>query len=533
MHWDGYQWAQVYSPNPNPNPNSGLNDFLDVEAVAPNDVWAVGYTYSSGNAHLTLTEHWDGTQWSIVPSPSVTQIENSLVAISSVSSNDVWAVGHYISNQGINRTLVEHWDGTQWHIVSSPNLGNGNNKLYSVSAVSANDVWAVGYSPGPVALIMHWDGVQWSIIPNPNPPGTQLSTLLGVSALSPNDVWAVGRWADATVDHTLIKRWNGVQWIVVPSPDAVPQTNWLFDVSPISPTDVWAVGYYCCGVVGATTLIEHWDGTQWSIVPNPNGVGYNYFEAVASVSANDVWAVGYHGSSPWNTLIERYSITDACLTPSPTATSTFTPTFTRTSTSTRTPSYTRTSTTTPTNTDTSTPTQTPSTEITLIGHVYWEARPPQPDPMQQLPITLTLRSDTTETDYPAQITDQYGFFAVPLSNLPTGTYTWRVTDAVVEQEQRFPNYLINAGILDVGGGEEGDETVINVEMGLVRAGDANHDNVINVSDFNIMKVVFGMGCGDPEYDSRPDFTGDCRVNATDFAPLKRNFGQSGALPTLR
>jgi hypothetical protein len=64
-------------------------------------------------------------------------------------------------------------------------------------------------------------------------------------------------------------------------------------------------------------------------------------------------------------------------------------------------------------------------------------------------------------------------------------------------------------------------------MGLMRAGDANNDNLVNVSDFNILKVTFGLGCDDPQYDGRADFTGDCIVNVTDFAPLKANFGQSG------
>src|SRR5690348_5630714 len=56
-------------------------------------------------------------------------------------------------------------------------------------------------------------------------------------------------------------------WNIVPSPN-VGTTSHLNSVSVISATDVWAVGYSSTG-----TLIEHWDGTSWSIVssPNPNG----------------------------------------------------------------------------------------------------------------------------------------------------------------------------------------------------------------------------------------------------------------------
>src|SRR5207253_1359432 len=82
----------------------------------------------------TLVEHWNGSQWSVVPSPNGAG-NNALNGVAAVSANDVWAVGS-ISNQ----TLIEHWDGTQWNIVPNP----GNGILYAASALSANDVWAVG-----------------------------------------------------------------------------------------------------------------------------------------------------------------------------------------------------------------------------------------------------------------------------------------------------------------------------------------------------------------------------------------------------
>src|SRR5690348_15048662 len=104
----------------------------------------------------------------------------------------------------------------------------------------SQDECGVGYKTGAEALTEHWDGVQWNVVPNPNPPGTQVSNLNGVSAVSSNDVWAVGRWGDGSYDHTLMKHWDGVQWSVVPSPDVDLGTNWLYDVSAIATNDVWA-----------------------------------------------------------------------------------------------------------------------------------------------------------------------------------------------------------------------------------------------------------------------------------------------------
>ncbi len=167
-------------------------------------------------------------------------------------------------------------------------------------------------------------------------------------------------------------------------------------------------------------------------------------------------------------------------------------------------------------TPSATATVTPTSTAVLVGHVTWQGRPAQPSPLQQLPITLTLKSGTTEVNYPSQNTDASGFFTVPIGGLPSGTYAWRVKD---------PKYLANSGTLVITSGSNSAQ-----EMGLMRAGDANDDNIVNVSDFNIMKATFGRGVGEPSYDDRADFTGDQRVNVQDFNLLKINFGNGGAPP---
>lgn len=62
-------------------------------------------------------------------------------------------------------------------------------------------------------------GANWKVIPSPNGP-LEVNQLHGVSALSENDVWAVGVSynAERTLASTLIEHWNGAQWSVVPSP---------------------------------------------------------------------------------------------------------------------------------------------------------------------------------------------------------------------------------------------------------------------------------------------------------------------------
>jgi hypothetical protein len=353
QHWDGTQWSVV----PSPSEGTDYNELRSVAAISSNDVWAVGYfsgEYPSPTLS-TLTEHWDGSQWSIVPSPNQGGA-SSFRSVSAVSSNDVWAVGYY--GQGlIVQALVEHWNGTAWEVVPIPQPSDLNADLYSVAAVSSNDVWAVGYywdNPVFRTLIEHWDGTSWSIVPSPSQGA--FSVLHSVAALSPNDVWAVGYYytdPHNAIRRTLIEHWDGTSWSIVPSPNQGEDYNELLSVAAVSPNDVWAVGHYRDGLV-YRTLVEHWDGTQWSIVPSPNvGTDSNDLLSVAVASPNDVWAVGYYrNGSIYQTLVERYN---PCP-PSPTPTVTGTP---PTHTHTSTPMSTSTSTSTPT-----TPTRTAQPSVT-------------------------------------------------------------------------------------------------------------------------------------------------------------------------
>src|SRR5205823_1032866 len=146
-----------------------------------------------------LIEHWDGTQWSIVPSPDLGST-SGLNAVVALSTNNVWAAGGYLSGN-VARTLMLHWDGTQWNIVSSPNAGGGDNHLAALAALSPDNVWVVGdYIPNPFmpahqTLALHWDGNQWSIVSSPNVNALN-NQLQGVGMLSTGEVWAAG-WYDS------------------------------------------------------------------------------------------------------------------------------------------------------------------------------------------------------------------------------------------------------------------------------------------------------------------------------------------------
>ena len=122
-----------------------------------------------------------------------------------------------------------------------------------------------------------------------------MGRLTGVLALSSSDAWAVGATFTQTpagVQYAaLIEHWDGTSWSVVPDPD-IRGTSELNAIAGRSASAIWAVGWERAG--GATQgLAEYWDGVDWRTVPtqNPPGRGYT-FSAVAEISPTDAWAVG-------------------------------------------------------------------------------------------------------------------------------------------------------------------------------------------------------------------------------------------------
>ncbi len=236
-HWDGVMWTRVKSPNASHPANGQLNG---VAAIAPDDVWAVGSS-GQGAPSRTLIEHWDGTAWSIIPSPNKGPFPNGLAAVAAVAPDDVWAVGSWFTKGFVDRTLILHWDGTAWTRVPSPNADVADNDLVSIAAIATDDVWAVGLH-GLHTLTMHWDGTAWTIVPSPTLGGS--SDLAGVIALAPDDVWAVGGRLDrpANALHTLVEHWDGTSWVVVDSANKGPSDNHLWGVTAATGR-MFAVGY--------------------------------------------------------------------------------------------------------------------------------------------------------------------------------------------------------------------------------------------------------------------------------------------------
>jgi hypothetical protein len=280
-HWDGSRWRVIQSPSP-----GVVAQLLGVATISSDDVWAVGSFCCGRLGYQTLTLHWDGTAWAVVPTPTVYDaLDSYLTAVAAVSSNDVWAVG-YLGNSGFeDESLTMHWDGTQWSVVTG-HLGGLGDHLYAVSASSSYDVWAAGsyydYDSPSHALIAHWDGESWSDFSPPEDP--ESSVMYDVSSMPGGGAWALGMRGE---DY-LLWRWDGATWRSARAP--IPGGGWLSAVAGVSPSEAWSVGACDCGLEEWATLTLRFDAGHWRLAPGPS-VGN--LTGITIVSRGDLWAVGH------------------------------------------------------------------------------------------------------------------------------------------------------------------------------------------------------------------------------------------------
>jgi len=294
--WNGTRWSIVASPNLDPDTDS-LNS---VACTSATSCFAVG-SNASGSSPGTI-EHWNGTKWSIATHPMPFDNPNNNLADVTCAGATCFAVGQYQTTTGTTVTLIEQPTASGWTVVPSPNPpGATTSALIGVSCPSTTLCIAVGASMGKT-LIERWNGSTWSIVPSPNRPSSSSSGLSSVSCTGATNCMAVGSFNGG---QTLIERWNGTAWTIVPSPNYalqppfVARQDVLSSVSCASATSCFAVGsdYNVAGGSGlgtkTFTLIERWNGSTWTIVPSPNpGAPVDLLLSVTCPSANSCFAVG-------------------------------------------------------------------------------------------------------------------------------------------------------------------------------------------------------------------------------------------------
>jgi hypothetical protein len=277
--------------------------------ASADDGWAVG-TIEIGGRWRTLIQHIDPAGWHTVDSPS-SRDDSYLEGVAATSASDAWAVGHSQTSTTAH-ALMEHWDGQAWTLADPPPLGGRRSVvLTGISALSASDVWAVGYTERAArrrALAIHWDGQAWSVESPDLPAGASGAELRGVSAFSTDEVLAVGSTTTGAGTQALVERWDGARW--TPQEPLEPGTSSsLYGVDVDAASDAWVVGDWSAPGKGSRSLIEHWDGTSWKRMRHWNyrDGHYNHLACVSAVAPDDVFAVGYFDTvGPTRSLVLRW-----------------------------------------------------------------------------------------------------------------------------------------------------------------------------------------------------------------------------------
>ena len=314
-HWDGSAWSVVSGRDADT-----YTWLAGVTCTSASNCWAVGRS-SSGS----LTLRWDGTSWKKTAAPGWLELRK----VACITASDCWAIGA-VTGGSESSPQALHWDGANWAIVTMPAVTPEQGtaaSLVSLACPSAANCWAAGAYLGVAdaaqnqhykTLIEHWDGQTWTRVDSPNAQPAGDNLLRGVACASDSDCWATGTAGDLQADEiaTLIEHWDGVRWSIVPSPNVPEPANELGAVTCVSPSLCWAVGQHE-NITTDQTLIERWDGTAWTIFPSPNQPGPeaqladNFLLAVRCLSAAECWSVGTYsqGSSSEGTLTLRFIAT--------------------------------------------------------------------------------------------------------------------------------------------------------------------------------------------------------------------------------
>lgn len=285
-HSEEATWKIVPSPQP-ANTNTML---YDVAASSERDVWAVGsfsdpHPPSGYYVDKTLIEHWNGTIWKVVPSPNSSDSlwSNTLRAVAVNTATDAMAVGNARNPfpdkyAGQDTVLILHWDGQQWANISPPALGG---TLLSIAYVPhSHEAWAVG----TIGSLLHWDGTTWHTMPGPSASnGETSSNIRCIRVLNAHSMWIQG---------SRLARWNGTSWrtlLTPPSSDGYGITSFTV----LNDQSVWTVGSRRDVKTGdMKSATAFWNGHTWRAIASSNPERVNRLAAVVSLTTSDIWAVG-------------------------------------------------------------------------------------------------------------------------------------------------------------------------------------------------------------------------------------------------
>jgi hypothetical protein len=268
-HWDGRRWT--YYPGASLGGRQG--QLTSISASAANNVWAVGYLLPAGGP---LIEHWNGYSWSLQDTNALDRRKalagETFVSVVALAPRDVWVLGYPDTNSPDHDL---HWNGRSWHLFPGPglirpNLGTGAMQIFASD--HQGKLWAVGGTivgqseagvPGR-GVVERWDGRQMKV----DRQYARKEPLTMVAPIAPGDVWAIAGGDFSTsgtygVSPVKVLHWSAKGWRTALNLGGAASAE-PTGIVALSGDDVYVMGQ---NLTSQRPFIDHWDGSRWSSVP--------------------------------------------------------------------------------------------------------------------------------------------------------------------------------------------------------------------------------------------------------------------------
>jgi hypothetical protein len=195
--WNGSVWSLQSAPDP--TEGNAQKAMLAVSCASASSCWAVGEAASK-----PVAWSWNGSLWSAATVPLPAGAKGAtLVGVSCGSAKACMAVGNSYEGPGTEKALAERWTGAKWEIVPTPTPAGtkGFVSLTDVACLSPNACFSAGYSAPELVngtptslktLAESWDGTEWSVLTTPNLASQTYNSLAGISCTTSINCTAVG-----------------------------------------------------------------------------------------------------------------------------------------------------------------------------------------------------------------------------------------------------------------------------------------------------------------------------------------------------
>jgi hypothetical protein len=304
LEWLAGRWRSWPVPVPRRASSSYLNE---VSCGGGSHCAAVGSSLGRARGPAALAEVWDGHRWRLVTTgiPAAARA-SELLDVSCATASSCFAVGDYTVGSGASRLLSEHWNGSRWRLLTTPEpAGTASAVLDGISCRAARCL-AVGFaqgSPDPfeaAGLAEEWTGHGWRILTFPDPRSAALVDAQDVSCPPRAPCLAVGFWAGGNQQpRSLAERWRAGRWQLLRPPPAEPAGVLLNGVSCQASVRCLAVGMRLTGTRAGQVLTgQAWNGSGWRTMrfATPRPATASFLNQVSCPVRVRCLAVGGQGS---------------------------------------------------------------------------------------------------------------------------------------------------------------------------------------------------------------------------------------------